>query len=149
MRLRVTKWIYFACITAALVACNETKHVQPGQYLYVGSDVKIKSSVEISKKKKNQLSSEPKDLIRPKQNSKFLGIRFKLWFYNIAGSPKGKGFRYLLREKLGEAPVLASLSVFEKNRAVLQNRLENRGYFHDTVKLDTAGKRRKMKGIYT
>ena len=30
MRLRVTKWIYFACITAALVACNATKHLQPG-----------------------------------------------------------------------------------------------------------------------
>jgi outer membrane protein assembly factor BamA len=37
----------------------------------------------------------------------------------------------------------------EKSRAVLQNRLENRGYFKDTVLLDTTYKGRKMRATYT
>jgi hypothetical protein len=37
----------------------------------------------------------------------------------------------------------------EKNRAVLQNRLENRGFFKDTVMLDTIYKGRKLSAIYT
>ncbi len=67
----------------------------------------------------------------------------------MAGKPKGKGLRYLIREKLGEPPVLASYSAMEKNRAVLQNRLENRGYFKDTVILDTIYKGRKLSAVYT
>ena len=37
----------------------------------------------------------------------------------------------------------------EKNREVLQNRLENRGFFKDTVILDTVYKGRKLKAVYT
>ena len=37
----------------------------------------------------------------------------------------------------------------EKNRAVLQNRLENRGFFKDTVILDTIYKGRKLSAVYT
>lgn len=149
MKRRVTKWMCFAFSILLLAACNETKHLEPGQYLYVGSDVKINSTVGISKKKKAALKDEMKDLLRPKPNSSFLGIRFKLWVYNITGNPKRKGLRYWLKNKLGEPPVLASMNVFEKNRAVLQNRLENRGFFHDTVTLDTIVKSRKMTPVYT
>ena len=67
----------------------------------------------------------------------------------MAGNPKGKGLRYLIREKLGEPPVLATYTAMEKNRAVLQNRLENRGYFKDTVILDTMYKGRKLGAVYT
>ena len=45
--------------------------------------------------------------------------------------------------------MLASYSAMEKNRAVLQNRLENRGYFKDTVMLDTDIQRKKTeRGIH-
>ena len=37
----------------------------------------------------------------------------------------------------------------EKNRAVLQNRLENRGFFKDTVILDTIYKGKKLSAVYT
>ena len=149
MRLILTKWPCFLVLAILLLACNETKHLPQGQYLYDGADIKIKSSVKISKKHRKELKSQMDDLLRPKPNSKILGVRFKLWAYNVAGQPTGKGLRYWLKNKVGEEPVLASMSVFEKNRAVLQNRLENRGYFHDTVMLDTTAKHRKMRAIYT
>jgi outer membrane protein insertion porin family len=149
MRQRFTIWINIIGAFVILTACNETRHLPEGQYLYVGSTVKIKSAAGISKKEKSALKEEMTDLLRPKPNTSFLGIRFKLWVYNITGTPKRKGLSYWLKNKVGEPPVLASISVFEKNRAVLQNRLENKGFFDDTVRLDTVAKNRKMKAIYT
>ena len=45
-------------------------------------------------------------------------MRVKLWLYNIAGTPTGKGVRYFIR-KLGEPPVLTKDVNFEKNRELL------------------------------
>ena len=55
-------------------------------------------------------------LLRPKPNGSFLGIRVKLLLYNFAGKPTGKGLRYLIREKLGEPPVIASYSANGKEQ---------------------------------
>ncbi len=109
----------------------------------------IKPDSAMSSSGSKALRRELKDLLRPKPNGSFLGIRFKLLLYNLAGTPTGKGLRYFIRNKMGEAPVVASYSAFEKNRAVLQNRLENRGYFKDSVLLDTFYKGRKLTAVYT
>ncbi|MGI8951160.1 MAG: BamA/TamA family outer membrane protein [Chitinophagaceae bacterium] len=131
-------------------ACSNTKYLAPGQNLYVGSEVKIHTTAKISKGDKKDLSSELNGLTRPKPNSKILGMRIKLLAYNLAGTPKKKkGIRHWLKYKFGEAPVIASASALKKNSAVLQNHLENKGYFHDTVTLDTTVKSRKLKAIYT
>jgi outer membrane protein insertion porin family len=130
-------------------SCSETKSLEEGQYLYNGSTIKINAVPPISRSKSRALKTELAGLLRPKPNGTFLGIRVKLLLYNMAGKPKGKGLRYLIREKLGEPPVLASYTAMEKNRNVLQNRLENRGYFKDTVILDTIYKGRKLSAVYT
>ncbi len=130
-------------------SCSETKSLEEGQYLYNGAKIKINAVPPISRSKSRALKTELSDLLRPKPNGAFLGIRVKLLLYNMAGKPKGKGLRYLIREKLGEPPVLATYTAMEKNRAVLQNRLENRGYFKDTVILDTIYKGRKLGAVYT
>ena len=147
--LQIVRWMILIIISGFLFACNETKNLGQGQYLYDGADIKINSPENLSKKKEKVLKTEMKDLLRPKPNSSTLGIRFNLWVYNLMGNPKKKGLRNWLKNKVGEPPVLAYISVFEKNRTILQNRLENRGYFHDTVILDTSTKGRKMRAIYT
>lgn len=130
-------------------SCSETKSLEDGQYLYDGAKVKFKAAPLISRSKTNSLRKELTNLLRPNPNGSILGIKVKLLLYNFAGTPKGRGLRYLIRNKLGEPPVLASYSAMEKNRAVLQNRLENRGYFKDTVILDTVYKGRKLSAVYT
>lgn len=130
-------------------ACDNTKHLAPGQNLYIGSDVKVKANPAISKKRQKALESDMSSLIRPKPNSKILGIRLKLTLYNSVDTPKGKGLRYLIKNKLGEPPVIASYNTLEKDRTVMQNRLENRGWFKDTVTLDTLVKHRKFTGTFT
>lgn len=131
-----------------LAACDNTKHLADGQNLYTGSKVNVKSDPKVGKKTRKALESEMQTLLRPAPNGKILGARVKLALYNSVDTPKGKGLRYLIKYKLGEPPVIASYSQLENNRVVIQNRLENRGYFHDTAMLDTTIKNRKLFATY-
>jgi outer membrane protein assembly factor BamA len=149
MRARIIKWLLFVTAAGMLFSCSETKHLPEGQYLYDGAKIRIHSKPRAKKSERKELHAELEDLVRPKPNGTFLGIKVKLLLYNLASTPSGKGLRYWIREHLGEPPVIASYSVMEKSRAVLQNRLENRGYFKDTVLLDTTYKGRKMRATYT
>ncbi|HEX4850913.1 MAG TPA: POTRA domain-containing protein, partial [Puia sp.] len=147
MKKWATIWILSLTI-CGMFSCRVTSHLKPGEYLYNGAKVKINAPDKLVGTNKKQLREQLIELLRPKPNSKILGVPFKLWVYNVAGEPKHKGFRNWLKNKVGEPPVLASMSIFEKNRAVLQNRLDNRGFFSDTVKLDTVSKGKKMTAIY-
>ncbi|HXB93759.1 MAG TPA: BamA/TamA family outer membrane protein [Puia sp.] len=131
------------------LACHESKYLGAGQTLYTANTVKLESSVPITGKQRKEMTRELKALIRPKLNGKLLGFRFKLWVYNIAGTPKGKGLRHWLKTKVGEPPVLASPSLISKNRDVMQNHLENKGYFHDTVISLTRVKDKHLTANYT
>ncbi len=141
--------IYFCCAALFLVACSETKSLKEGQYLYKGPVFHINTPEKISRRKTAEIKTQLESLLRPKPNGKFLGIPFKLLIYNWAGEPKRKGLSYWLKNKVGEPPVLGSMSAFEKNRTILQNRLENIGYFQDSVKLDTVIAKLKIQDIYT
>jgi outer membrane protein insertion porin family len=131
-------------------ACNESKHLAEGQRLYTANEVKIQSSVPLSHRRTKELKADLGQLLRPNLNGKILGIRFKLWVYNIAGTPKKKkGFKHWLKYKVGEPPVLSSPKVIEKNREILQNHLENKGYFGDTVLSVTPVKDKHLTAVYT
>ncbi len=145
------KWTVITLIFGTLfgVSCNESKYLGDGQSLYVANKIKIESK-EIKKGKAKDLRTELDDLLRPRLNTKILGFRYKLWFYNIAGNPKkAKGFRHWLKTKVGEPPVLASASILQKNADVLQNRVENKGYFKDTVIQTSEVKNKKLTAVYT
>src|SRR5258708_7832461 len=145
------KWMGIALVFGMLffASCNESKHLADGQTLYVANKVKIESAA-IKKGKAKALCSELNDLLRPRLNSKILGLRVKLWIYNIAGTPKKeKGFKHWLKTKVGEPPVLASASILQKNADVLQNHLENKGYFKDTVIQTSEVKNKKLTVLYT
>jgi len=147
--MTIRRLLYFICIVSLLTACNESKYLGEGQNLYVGNKVKTKTT-DVKKKKAGATAAELKDLLRPRLNSKILGMRVRLWIYNITGTTKKeKGFKHWLKYKVGEPPVLATPSLLEKNRDVLQNHLENKGFFKDTVMLEAPVKNKKLTAIYT
>jgi len=147
--MTIRKLLYFLCIVSLLAACNESKYLAEGQNLYVGNKVKTKTT-DVKKRHAKAMASELEGLLRPRLNNKFLGIRLRLWIYNIAGTTKrDKGFKHWLKYKVGEPPVLATPSMLEKNRDVLQNHLENKGYFKDTVMVAAPVKNKKLTAIYT
>ena len=120
-----------------------------GDLLYTGGSVTVKDSI-LKKKERKALENELNDLLRPKPNKQFLGLRPKLWFYNIAGEPKKqKGIRYWLRTKVGEPPVLFSKVDLEYNASVLRNFTENRGYFKTRVSADSTVSHKRATAEYT
>lgn len=138
-----------AVTSLSIISCSNTKYLPKGETLYDGSAIKYVSNDTNSKKTKAVLKDQLKAIILPKPNSKILGMRVKLWFYNIAGTPKGKGLRYFLRNKLGEPPVYTSAVNFEKNRNIMVNRLQNKGYFKAAVAFDTTTKKYETRGLFT
>lgn len=143
------KYLLVSGLASAVVSCSNTRFLKEGQMLYTGAEVKIENDT-ISKKEKKDLQAALEDNLTPKPNSTFLGMRPKLYFYNIAKEPKkDKGFNYWLKYKIGEKPVLLGDVDREFNRDIIENYSENKGYFNAKATYDTVSKNKKAKVIYT
>lgn len=145
------KPIYYLVFIILLFAygCSNTKYLPEGEMLYTGGEVKVEDSL-VSRKERKAIEKELNGLLRPKPNSSFLGLRIKLYMYNLAGEPKKeKGFRYWLRNKVGEPPVLFSQVDQDYNADILQNYTENKGYFKTRTATDSVSKNRRAKAEYT
>jgi len=145
-----SKQIYYLFIAVLLAyGCSNTKYLPEGDMLYVGGEVKVEDSI-IPRSERKVLEAELEGLLRPRPNSSFLGLRPKLWFYNIAGTPKkDKGFRYWVKNKLGEPPVLFSQVDLDYNADIIQNRTENRGYFRARTSSDSTSRNKRATAEYT
>lgn len=122
---------YSPLVLIALIAmaCSNARYLSEKESLYLGADVKITDTFATAAEKKNFVA-ELEEAVRPKPNSTFIGIRLKLTLYNIAGEPKKeKGLRNWLRNKIGEPPVLGSDVNIGSNNTLLQNIMQNYGFF--------------------
>lgn len=131
------------------ISCSVTRNLPADEKLYTGAKVKIDDK-GTSTRKKEELKDELEGLLRPKPNTKLLGIPYKLMFYNMVDSvPENKkGLKHFIKNKLGEPPVLFSQVSIEANNDILCNRLENRGYFHARCKADVIEKEKKARIVY-
>ena len=148
--LKTGSFYLFGIIMISFISsCSNTKYLKEGQKLYTGAKIKIEGD-SISKREKSELKVELEEDLTPKPNSTILGLRPKLFFYNITKEPeKQKGFRYWMKYKLGEEPVLLSQVDQEFNREILVNHSENKGYFNAKSKSETKEKDKKANVIYT
>ncbi len=118
----------------ALSSCSNTRYLADEESLFVGGDIKVMDTT-LSRKEKNNIKTYLSASIRPKPNATFLGLRWKLYLYNIVGEPRREtgGFRNWVREKVGEPPVLASTMNLTTNNQIFINQLQNIGYFNADV----------------
>src|SRR5215469_16632230 len=145
----MSRYKYFVVLAIfCLYGCSTTKFLQPGQKLYTGAQVKI-TDKNTTKSEAGDLQDEMEGLIRPKPNAKILGLRVKLWIYDKTQTKKRRGLRHYLNTHLGEPPVLISSVDVDKNASIMQNRLQNEGYFLAQVTGDTVGKKQTAKTVYT
>ncbi|HVX28754.1 MAG TPA: BamA/TamA family outer membrane protein [Parafilimonas sp.] len=148
--MKIKQIILFGLLIVLMASCDNTKYLGANQNLFIGSTEKIKSTEKISKGDRKDLEEEMHALVRPNPNTSILGVRFKLTVFNMFKEPKKKkGLIYWLKYKVGEPPVIASYSALEKNREVIENHLDNKGYFRDSVVMDTSIKHKKLKVTYT
>jgi outer membrane protein insertion porin family len=144
------KYILIVAIAVFASACSTTKYLPAGQKLYNGGEVKIIDKDSLSKNDAKSLTSDLEGLLRPKPNTKILGLRYKLWIYFKTQTNKRRGLKQWLNKKFGEPPVLVSTVDMVKNSSVLQNRLQNKGFFNAQVSGDTISKKgsRVAKAVY-
>ncbi|MEI9909985.1 MAG: BamA/TamA family outer membrane protein [Bacteroidota bacterium] len=147
--MSIRKYYIIIILFTLLASCNNLKKIPAGDALYTGSTIRI-DSTSLNKKQRKSLASDLHSLVRPKPNKKILGIRFKLSAYNLAGNPKKESsLAGWLKNKVGEPPVLLSDVSLDRNIKLLQNTLENTGFFQATVQGDTIVKNKKATAIYT
>jgi hypothetical protein len=113
----------------------------------VGSSIDLKGP-NLTVRQKKTLRNDLLGLSRPRPNSKLLGMRVKLSIYNLFRNKKPNSFFGKLRDKWGEPPVLLSQLSLDKNVQILQNHLENKGFFRAKVVGDTIIRGKKARAVY-
>ena len=100
--------IFFLLMSLTFIwsGCNSTKSVPANDKLYTGAGLSL-NGVSNTRERK-ALQEDLHNLLRPKPNSKFLGLRLKLGIYNMFHKAKPKSFWGKIRDKYGEPPVLLS-----------------------------------------
>ncbi|HEY3371236.1 MAG TPA: hypothetical protein VGK10_10330, partial [Prolixibacteraceae bacterium] len=128
-----------------LAACSGTRHLPKGEKLYTGAEVKVKSRDKVDK---GSIKSAAQEAIRPLPNKSFLGMRPKLWKYNMAGeNPHTKLKKWF--KKRGEPPVLLSDVKPGVTSQVIDAKLFNMGIFKSITQSKTEETKRTAKLIYT
>lgn len=125
------KYIFsFSILCFLFSACSNTKFLKEDQFLYTGANLSIVGD-SLTKNEKSLLQSNLEPNIFPKPNQSFLGLRPRLYIYNITKEPKKpKGLRNWLKYKIGEKPVLLSDVDINFNNEIITNYTQNRGYFN-------------------
>lgn len=136
--------LWIGIILLSLLSCNVTKHVPEGDALYTGAKINLERKEDSSKKEIKGLKDELNGLLRPAPNNSY-----ELYMYNLFYTEKQKGVIAWMKNHVGSPPVLASTVDIDKNRTILENRLQNKGFFDAGVKADTMFANRKMSAIYT
>jgi len=131
-----------------LYSCGVKRYLPEGEKLYNGPKVIVElvPGNDVSKSAiRNKLSS----IATPKRNKMIFGMPYKVWWWYVIGQPKKeKGFKYWLRNNLGQEPVFISQANHFLNAESMQTYLNNNGYFNSIVNSDSLAKGYKSKMVY-
>ncbi len=137
---------YFLIFSFLLLAsCSGTRYLPPGEKLYTGAEIKLKSTNNISSK---LIKNTAENAIRPEPNKVFLGMRPKLWMYLKAGESPESKFKKRLKKR-GEAPVLISDIKPGVTAEFIDAGLFNIGIFNSYTNSKIIEKKHTAKIIYT
>ncbi|HKK81278.1 MAG TPA: BamA/TamA family outer membrane protein, partial [Prolixibacteraceae bacterium] len=134
--------LFLTCLL--FVACSGTRHLPEGEKLYVGAEVNLESAEEINGK---DIQKTAESAVRPQANKSYLGMRPKLWLYNIAGENPQRTLQKWLRKK-GEAPVLMSQVKTGVTSSVIDAKLFNMGIFNSSTSSEVVEKKQVTKVVY-
>ena len=128
MKIKIVVILILVCLVQA---CSVKKFIPDDELLYTGADVQIETDTVIEDR--TELKTELEQVLRPKPNGKFLGMRPALYFHYKAQRENPGFINRFLNKKLGEEPVYISDVDITNTEDLLLNRLENRGFFYSRV----------------
>ena len=115
-----------------LQGCSVEKFIPEDKLLYSGAKLKVQDSIA-KNSDYDEVVARLESLLLPEPNSKFLGMRPKLYFH-YKGQQENPGFiNKFLNKKLGEEPVYLSDVDPNFREELLINRMENSGFFYSTA----------------
>lgn len=129
--------IYILCTVVAAVAstlfsCSTTKRIADGDVLYTGlKKVTVYGPDSTTKHVDENLTDEIRSAVNVKANkitlSPSVRIPYTLWAYNI--NPEAKGIKGWIRRKFSQEPVLVSDVRPEVRTKMIDEILDNNGFF--------------------
>src|SRR5690606_36713140 len=127
--------------------CVNTRLLEDGQVMYKKN--KVVYIDDQPDKKPKELSYSLSEISQLQPNKRVLGItKLRLWFHNVASQRKETKFRYWMKYKVGEAPVLYDSLYAALSLSLMENYLENNGYSYAQVDHATVVKRKKATLVY-
>lgn len=127
-----------------LNACNLTQSVPEESYLLV------KNKIELKKVKKDGvIKEEIQNLVIQKPNTKMFGlVSLRLGIYNLAFDKKENKFRWWLKNKVGEAPIIYNDKISSKSAENIRLHMFNKGFLNAQVKFTTKYDTKKASVVY-
>jgi len=136
------QWLCLIVLGALLTACNTTKYVAEDELLYTGAEIEFTEDSKIRKRK--TLTSELQSLTQPKTNS---GLQ--LGIYNTFHNPdKTGGIGNWISDRLGQEPVLFQLPQANRSHLLMEDYLQDNGYFNSGVAFDTLIQDKTVQAVY-
>lgn len=142
--------IYIITVSIILYGCSTTRRIEDGEILYTGLKG-VEVSTPDNEKFPAGLKTTLTEAVAVKPNNALLGsssVRYPfplgLWVYNNWSNPP-KGFKHWLYEKLVATPVLVSDVRPEVRIHMIDQYLDNNGYFSGSSSYELIKKRNKKK----
>ena len=129
-----------------ITSCGVDKFIPENKTLYTGMEFNLKT--EDTVKNLQEVENEIKNSLFSKPYTKLFGSKIGLYFHYKANRKK-PGFIYkFLNDKFGEEPIY--LSDIDRDRVMdlIDNRLENRGFFKNDVSSEVVSNTKDAKIIY-
>ncbi|EKF55700.1 surface antigen (D15) [Galbibacter marinus] len=126
------KQLLMLLFAGCLFSCSVKSYIPEDELLYTGAEIQVNSqsdSIELPRAIKDELE----ELLRPVPNSKFLGMRLGLRSYYRAQREDPGFINKFFNKKIGEEPVYLSDVDRQKTEELINNRLENRGFYRNLV----------------
>lgn len=133
-------------IVLILHSCSVKKYVPENETLYGGADLELNFRTPVEGAA--DLKSELESVIRPEPDSKFLGVYWGLLLNYKANREKPGFLNTYLNKKFGEEPVYLSDVDLDKTEELLNNRLENRGFFNSSITSSIQKNKNTAKAAY-
>ncbi len=141
--------VIILCVGSFFSSCTINKYIPSDESLYQGATVEMKADSSIDTKEIKRINTELPLIIRPLPNSNLFGFPYRVWIhYALGNSKSNKSSRAWLRKKFGEKPIFASKRAVETNTEIINNYLNNEGYFRSYAKGSLVNQGKKSKAHY-
>lgn len=141
-----SKYVIFIVFLATFYACSINKYIPEGKRLYTGASIKVKSDTTIQNI--NRLKENLKAVLKPEPNTKFLGMHLGLYYYYKNQKENPNFINRWFFKNFGQEPVYQSDVKPLEVEEILRNRLENNGFFYNTLAHETIEKSKRASISY-